>query len=404
MEQRISFLLQQRLEQKLTPAEAQELLSILQNAGYDEIVTDVLQEMAASGEQGPAFDPVILQKWVHGIVSVDKKAAGGVDPAKSVTPVRRIPFLSTVWFRYAAVILLLAGAGGWLFYHSRVRKEDSTPQELSKGPDIAPGGNKAILTLSDGSTIVLDSAANGVLSQQGNTKITKSASGQLAYQTAESVKPLAASPDAYNTISTPRGGQYQVQLPDGSKVWLNASSSLHFPTVFRGKSRTVEITGEVYFEIAKDANKPFYVKVNGLSVEVLGTQFNVNAYADEPVIKTTLLEGSVRVSKDNSVAMLMPGQQAQVVNGQIKVVKDADLEEAMAWKNGLFHLASADVGTIMRQLARWYDVEVDFEGGIPSGHITGEVPRNTSLSKVLKVFETSGVHFRVEGKKIFVTP
>jgi transmembrane sensor len=210
-----------------------------------------------------------------------------------------------------------------------------------------------------------------------------------------------------------------VQLPDGSKVWLNASSSLHFPTAFSGKSREVEITGEAYFEIAKDADKPFFVKARDMRVEVLGTHFNLNAYTDEPVIRTTLLEGSVRVRKGEAASVLAPGQQALVygyvaAGGSsgvaekdarvIQLINNADLDEAVAWKNGLFQLTSADIGTIMRQLVRWYDVEVDFEGGIPSGHITGEVPRSTSLAKVLKVFETSGVHFRIEGRKIIVTP
>jgi transmembrane sensor len=408
MEQRISFLLQQRLEQKLTTAEAEELLTVLQNPEYDTIVTDILQQLAVSQQQGPAFDPVVLQQWVQGIVAIDKHLGGVVGNEAGARPVHRVNFLRTAWFRYAAILLLLIGAGT-LFYTRRIHKEAITRQELSKVPDVAPGGNKAVLTLSDGSLIVLDSAGNGTLTQQGSTRVIKSGAGQLAYEAGAGDKPTASGKIEYNTVSTPRGGQYQVELPDGSKVWLNASSSLHFPTAFPGRSREVEITGEAYFEVAKDVNKPFYVKVNGQSVEVLGTQFNINAYTDEPLIRTTLLEGSVRITNGKSVAKLAPGQQAKVPNPLsgtegIKVVNDADLEEAMAWKNGLFHLTSADIGTIMRQLVRWYDVEVDFEGGIPSGHITGEVPRSTSLAKVLKVFETSGVHFRIEGRKIIVTP
>jgi ferric-dicitrate binding protein FerR (iron transport regulator) len=420
MEQRILFLLQQRLEQKLTTAEAEELLTVLQNAEYDTLVTDQLEQLVAVQPQGPAFDPADLQQWVQGIVAVDKTLPQGG------RPVHRVNFLRAAWFRYAAILLLLIGAG-YLFY-SNLHKEKVIAQlDATKGPDVAPGGNKAVLTLADGSVIVLDSAANGLLSQQGSTKVTKSAPGQLAYEAGagsgktpgsdNTTGTNAAGVVKYNTISIPRGGQYQIQLPDGSKVWLNSSSSLRFPTAFYGKSREVEITGEAYFEIAKDVNRPFYVKANALSVEVLGTHFNINAYADEPVMKTTLLEGSVRVKKAGESVVMTPGQEAQVANTAadvagvkgvrgtaIKLVNDADLEEAVAWKNGLFHLTSADIGTIMRQLVRWYDVDVEFEGGIPSGHITGEVPRNTSLAKVLKVFETSGVHFRIEGRKIIVTP
>ncbi len=414
MEQRISFLLQQRLEQKLTTAEAEELLAVLQNPDYDTLVTDKLQQLAVAQPQGPAFDPADLQRWVQGIVTIDKNP-GGI----AARPVHRVDFFRTTWFRYAAILLLLIGAGT-LFYTRRIRKEAITRQELSKVPDVAaPAGNRAVLTLSDGSIIVLDSAGNGTLTQQGSTKVVKSGAGQLAYETAAASQRPAASQIQYNTITTPRGGQYQVQLPDGSKVWLNASSSLHFPTAFSGRSREVEITGEAYFEIAKDADKPFFVKASDMRVEVLGTHFNLNAYTDEPAVRTTLLEGSVRIRKGEVASVLAPGQQALVYGlvaagkgsgtaekgaGGIQVVNDADLEEAVAWKNGLFHLTSADIGTIMRQLVRWYDVDVDFEGGIPSGHITGEVPRSTSLAKVLKVFETSGVHFRIEGRKIIVTP
>lgn len=440
MEQRISFLLQQRLEQKLTTAEAEELLTVLQDPAYDTLVTDKLQQLVIAQPQGPAFDPAELQQWVQGIVAIDKNLGGaegseavrddkrkireGMDtgssgpPVIAARPVHRVNFLRTAWFRYAAILILLIGAGA-LFYTRRIRKEAITRQELSKGPDVAPGGNKAMLTLSDGSVIVLDSAGNGTLTQQGSTKVIKSGAGQLAYEIAASGKLQAASRIEYNTVTTPRGGQYQVQLPDGSKVWLNASSTLHFPTAFSGRSREVEITGEAYFEIAKDAGKPFFVKARDMRVEVLGTHFNLNAYTDEPVIRATLLEGSVRVRKGGAASVLAPGQQALVFGyvtargssavaekdaGIIQLVNDADLEEAVAWKNGLFHLTSADIGTIMRQLVRWYDVEVDFEGGIPSGHITGEVPRSTSLAKVLKVFETSGVHFKIEGRKIIVTP
>lgn len=414
MEQRISFLLQQRLERKLTTAEAEELLAVLQNADYDTLVTDKLEQLVASQPQGPALDPADLQRWVKGIVAVDK---GTVGKGMAARPVRPIHFLRTGWFRYAAVLLLLIGVG-YLFYDNLYKRKIFAQLDPVQNPDIAPGGNKAVLTLADGSVIVLDSAANGLLSRQGNTRVMKSASGQLAYEAGEIPGPGITGSNAagvmkYNTISIPRGGQYQVQLPDGSKVWLNSSSSLRFPSAFYGKSREVEITGEVYFEIAKDVNRPFYVKANALTVEVLGTHFNINAYADEPVVKTTLLEGSVRVKKAGESVVMAPGQEAQVVNTAtgdagagraIKLVNDADLEEAVAWKNGLFHLTSADVGTIMRQLSRWYDVDVKFEGGIPSGHITGEVPRNTSLAKVLKVFEASGVHFRIEGRKIIVTP
>jgi len=391
MRERVTYLLEQRLKQQLTEQEAEELLTILQHPDHDEMVTDVLSGMAQAEPQGLVLDPVWLQNSVHEIVSLDKSGQ---------SPVHRVHFLRTAWFRYAAAAVLLFVIGGSIYYYNSRSLPAIEPTNATAPFDVAPGGTIATLTLSNGAVIALDTAAAGSLAVQGNTDVIKLQNGQLVYRAGKG----ASKEMAYNTIQIPRGGQYQVTLPDGSKVWLNAASSLRFPTAFTGRSREVEITGEAYFEIAANAKMPFYVKTNGVAVEVLGTKFNVNAYSDEPAIRTTLLEGSVRIRKDKTTAVLAPGQQAELTTkGNIHIRKDADIDEAVAWKNGLFKLTSSDVGTIMRQLARWYDVEVEFEGGVPAGHITGEVPRNTSLLKVLKVFETSGVHFRIEGKKIVVT-
>jgi len=407
MEQRVSYLLEQRLKQQLTAPEAEELLKILQQPEYEGMVTGILSGLAMAEPQGPALDPAFVQKNVRVLLAVDKKDNANRLQEFPFKSVHRIHFLKTAWFRYAAAVILLFAVGGSLYYYnSRHREQIVSSGAAHEQPDIAPGGNIAVLTLSDGTKIALDSAANGALARQGNTNVIKRKNGQLAYESGANTRGGygKAIEIKYNTINIPRGGQYQVLLPDGSKVWLNASSSLRFPTAFAGRSREVEITGEAYFEIAKNAGMPFYVKTNGMAVEVLGTSFNVNAYFDEPSIKTTLLEGSVRVRKGQAAAMLAPGQAASLTTkGTIEIKKDADVDEAVAWKNGLFRLTSSDVPTIMRQLVRWYDVDVVFEGGVPSGHITGEVPRNTSLSKVLKVFETSGVHFHIEGKKIVVT-
>jgi transmembrane sensor len=395
MQGRITYLLEQRLNQQLTAAEAEELLAILRQPEHEVLVTDVLSDLALSEPQGAALDPLWLQHNVDAIVALDKQQRS------TVQPVHRVHFLKTAWFRYAAAAVVIFALGGGIYYYgSRSQQQPIAAEPATVMPDIAPGGNIATLTLSDGSTIALDTAADGSLVLQGNTDVVKLQKGQLAYKAGGA----AAGRILYNTINTPKGGQYQVMLPDGSNVWLNAASSLRFPTAFTGRTREVEITGEAYFEIAPNAKTPFYVRTNGMAIEVLGTKFNVNAYSDEPVIRTTLLEGSVRVRKDQAMTLLAPGQQADLSpQGNIGIRKDADIDAAMAWKNGLFRLTSSDVPTIMRQLARWYDVQVAFEGGLPSGHITGEVPRNTSLSKVLKVFETSGVHFRMEGKKIVVT-
>ncbi|HET9280085.1 MAG TPA: FecR family protein, partial [Flavitalea sp.] len=266
--------------------------------------------------------------------------------------------------------------------------------------DVAPGGDKAILTLADGSTVVLDDAQNGTLAQQGSSKIIK-LDGKLVYDPANKNSREVV----YNTITTPNGGQYQLELPDGSLVWLNATSSIHFPTSFVGKERRVEITGEAYFEIAKNRDMPFIVTVNNAEVQVLGTHFNVNAYNDEENVKTTLLEGSVKFVSGDNINMLKPGQQSQLANnGLIKVVNNVDVEEVVAWKNGMFDFENAGIETVMRQLSRWYDVDVEYNGKTDDLFIA-EMRRNIKLSDALKALELTGkVKFDIQGKKIIVMP
>jgi transmembrane sensor len=284
-----------------------------------------------------------------------------------------------------------------------------SPKPILKN-DVAPGGNKAILTLADGSSIVLDSASNGTLGQQGNIKIIKLDNGLLAYSV--NGKQLTENDEAfYNTISTPRGGQYQITLADGTMVWLNAASSIRFPVLFTGTQRKVEITGEVYFEVAKNKTMPFKVKATSSEIEVLGTHFNVNAYEDEATTKTTLLEGSIKVSTASFVSntqttkFLQPGQQASSSNdGKINILSNADLEETMAWKNGRFQFKSTDLKSMLRQIARWYDVDVEYRGNVDL-HFTGQLTRNENVSKVFeKLALTNEVHFKIEGRRIIVSP
>jgi len=279
-----------------------------------------------------------------------------------------------------------------------------------KGNDIAPGGNKAILTLADGSQINLDSANNGALTQQGNIRVTKLQDGKLVYNQDGSFLSTTAEV-AYNTVSTPRGGQYQLTLADGSQVWLNAASSIRFPASFTGKERKVEITGEAYFEVAKNTAMPFRVSIAGgrQEVEVLGTHFNINAFDDEELIKTTLLEGSVKVSTPSPLervgVRLRPGQQSTLsADARINILNAIDTDEVMAWKNGKFQFGEgADVKAVMRQVARWYDVDVEYKGTV-TGRIGGTISRNVNASQVFKMLEMTGtVKFRIEGKKIIIT-
>jgi ferric-dicitrate binding protein FerR (iron transport regulator) len=311
------------------------------------------------------------------------------------------------WLSAAASVILIAGV---LLYtmssHKNKGSSLAAPTVATTNNDVKPGQFKAKLTLADGSTIILDSAKNGQLAQEGGTNVlTKD--GKLIYEkSAETNKVL------YNTLSTAKAQTYATVLSDGTKVWLNSESSIHYPVAFTGDVRKIEITGEAYFEVAtsigKNGKRPFIVNVNGMEVEVLGTHFNIMAYDEEPDTKVTLIEGSVRVSKGFSMAMLKPGQQALTATGNtatgIRINKEADIEEAIAWKEGNFQFNHADLQTVMRQIGRWYDVDVSYEGKVPEKRFTGRMSRNMKASEVLSGIEFIGVHFKIEGKKIVVLP
>jgi len=299
----------------------------------------------------------------------------------------------------AAVVLMIAGAGYWWLTNQPAKKELASADPVNKTTIIPPGGNKAILKLSNGDEIMLDSAAEGTLAQQGQAKVMKLANGQLSY------KPSGNAPAAavYNTITTPRGGQYMLTLADGTKVWLNAASSLQYPATFSGKAREVALKGEGYFEVAKNASMPFHVQVNTMDVEVLGTHFNVNGYVNESAIRTTLLEGSVKVKDGKQVRTLKPGQQSVVAaNEEMKVLDDTDLDAAVAWKNGMFQFKGADIETVLRQAERWYDVQFDYKGGI-AVRFSGQISRSANAEQLLKILELTGkVKFEIHGKTIVV--
>lgn len=324
------------------------------------------------------------------------------------------------WWKYtaAAAILLTAGAGTWLALRTK-QPPAIIVQQPQRAKDILPGGQHATLTLGDGTAVSLDTARNGTLVQQGNTRVVKLANGQLAYEVASNT-PVATV--MYNTISTPRGGKFHITLPDGTRVWLNAMSSLRYPAAFSGTSREVTLTGEAYFEVAKNKAMPFRVKASDMQVEVLGTHFNIMAYADEEAINTTLLEGKVKVMNTTAAQanvqpaaqygmpgakVLTPGQQASLrrSNGAIAVQSDVNTEAAIAWKNELIQLEGSDIHTVMRTIARWYDVEIEYHGNVPAVHFRGMLPANIPVSQVLSLMEQTGeVHFAINGRKIIVTP
>ncbi len=305
----------------------------------------------------------------------------------------------------AATIVGLLAAGVYFLLGRESSMQVVKRENLIKSGnnhDVLPGKNTATLTLSDGSTVILDEAQNGTVSTQGNTKILKLDNGILSYNASNKEKVVEV---LYNTISTPKGGQYQLLLSDGSKVWLNAASSLKFPATFTGKERKVELLGEAYFEVAKNENMPFKVEADGMEVEVLGTHFNINSYDDESIVRTTLLEGSVKINGAKSKSFLKPGQQAKLDReGDIKIVNDADIDEAVAWKEGKFQFNRADIHEVMRQIARWYNVSIEYKG-ILSNHFGGTISRNVNLSQVLKMLQLTGeVKFQVEDRKVVVIP
>ncbi len=308
-----------------------------------------------------------------------------------------------IWYAAAAVILLVLSSG--LYFNNL--KTKTTVIAKTESPrfknDVLPGDNRAILTLDDGSQINLDDAQNGVLASENNTDIRKTGSGQLEYSASnkliETVK--------YNTLSTPMGGQYQLSLPDGSRVWLNSGSSIRFPTAFIGKERIIELKGEAFFDIRENKKMPFIVKTNmSMDIRVLGTQFNVMAYDDEKSINTTLLEGSVQLLKESGTAFLEPGQAAILNKGTGKIkVAPADIEEAVAWKNGYFIFSNENIESIMRKVSRWYNVEVDYQGNLSNKDFVGTISRDKNISEILKMLELTGaIHFRIEGRRITVMP
>ena len=307
------------------------------------------------------------------------------------------------WYAAAAVILLILSSG---LYFNNLKKKTiviaKTESPRFKN-DVLPGDNRAVLTLDDGSQINLDDAQNGVLASEDNTDIRKTGSGQLEYSAGDKLIQTVK----YNTLSTPMGGQYQLSLPDGSKVWLNSGSSIRFPTAFIGKERVIELKGEAYFDIKENKKMPFIVRTNNsMDIKVLGTQFNVMAYDDEKSINTTLVEGSVQILKESGTAFLEPGQAAILNKGTGKIkVAEADIDEAVAWKNGYFIFSNENIESIMRKVSRWYNIEVDYQGNLSNKDFVGTISRDKNISELLKMLELTGaIHFKVDGRRVTVMP
>ncbi len=314
------------------------------------------------------------------------------------------PKISIGVYKWLAAAVLLFIMGTALYFYNQQPFRRSDKDQLVNKNDVLPGGSKAVLTLAGGHQVVLTGAVNGFVANQGGIVIHKTADGKLSYEVSADTGSAVTGPEVYNIMSTPRGGNYHVTLEDGTGVWLNAASSLKYPVVFKGRERVVDLTGEAYFEVAKNKAMPFKVNIGDQTVEVLGTHFNINGYTNEPSIKTTLLEGSVKISAGSNTAFLRPGEQAIYRSANAKgflVTNKVNMDEVMAWKNGRFIFAGADIQSVMRQLERWYDVDATYTN-IPTDHFNGKISKNVNLSQVLRVLELSGVNFKIEGKKIVI--
>ena len=383
---------------EITAEEKEVFFSFLDRDDCQEQWKTWISELSQSSRENTGYQSEEWEPMIHAILH--RTEASPVIPLKSSFSKRKI-----LW---AAAVLFIVLSGSAYFFYTRSSKNEMARHGVIApipAPDIQPGANGAILTLADGTAIILDSMANGVVITQGNTKIILN-NRRITYAPEGGKSPASM----FNTITTPRGRQYRLQLPDGTNVWLNAASSIKYPTAFTGDERKVIVTGEVYFEVTKNAALPFRVNVaNAYQVEVLGTHFNVNAYADENSFNTTLLEGAVKITAEGARPVnIKPGQQARYAkNGAqaLKVVDDVNTENVMAWKNGAFSFYDASLRDVLRQLSRWYDVEIVYNGKDPDKIIRGKMGRDLSLSQIIIVLKGLRVNLSVEDqRKLVVLP
>jgi hypothetical protein len=398
LDDRVSYLLKLYISGSCNNSAYQELLALLKVQNDVTPIEELLLEEVRSSRYHEAELQVNWEQMLQSVLQHQEAAI----PAR----VRKMVMVKRI--AVAAVVLITLGSIAYWWLQKGNDRHTNT-SALPLATDVQPGRNGAILTLHNGQTVLLDSARNGAMDLQPGLQIAKQDS-LISYPAANAP---ANEEVSFNTLTTPRGRKFQLVLADGTKVWLNAASSIHYPAVFNGKERVVDVTGEVYFEVAKNANRPFVVNILSARdasakgrVEVLGTHFNINAYDDEEAVRTTLLEGKVKTSMVNGKSsMLKPGEQAVLSpNSPLTINESPNIEEVMAWKNGYFQFERADIQTVMRQVARWYDVDVIYEGAVTKDRFGGSIPRDATLSQVLHALEQSLVHFTIQGKKVIVTP
>lgn len=388
MNNTLAELLEKYKNETISSEEWQELRDAVLLSGNRELIEkDILLQL----QQGaPAAD---WKKETADSILQDILSSGNNDEV-FLQPVHRIHFLRRPWLRYAAAILVLIGVGGYLWFRSDSRRMATVGPYHPPAVAIKAASNGAVLTLADGSNIVLDTLDNRLVAAQNGAKVLLK-NGQLVYDPTEA----STGGVVYNTITTAKGKQFNIVLPDGTRVYLNAASSVRYPTAFMGKERRVEVSGEAYFEVAKNAGLPFNVSINRQTeVEVLGTSFNLNAYQDEGSINATLVEGAIRVVKDEEKTVLRPGEQARITEN-IHVIKNADVGKAVAWKNGIFNFEGVGLREMMRQLERWYDIEVVYGENVPDVKFFGKISRKVDLATVLEALKGFGLHYEMNTER-----
>ena len=386
-----SGLLDKYLTNSITESERDQLFLMVQSNNYLSELENIIDQQLITGdfeqEQSDQLQQLILKK-------INERIAAGTGRQHA-----RIVYMAWRRIAIAAAIVIVSVVGYWILTNRKESKPIAKAEVQSFKNDVEPGKYRAKLTLANGKTIIIGSSTARELANEGNTTILNN-NNQLIYEP----KKNSANEVLYNTLATARGETYSMVLSDGSKVWLNSLSSIRFPVMFTGKERRVEITGEAYFQIKHNTKMPFKLVANGVEVQDLGTEFNVNDYSDEPAIKTTLVSGRAKVIKGEKNHLLNPGQEVQIKQDELIFIENADVEQATAWKNGLFRFRHTDVGTVMREIDRWYNVDVNYEKTIPDEHLTGIVSREVSLVEVLKMLEVNGIHCRLNGSKLTVIP
>lgn len=395
---RLTRLMHQYLNNTISDTDYTELLSYLEQADTEEIADASIIELMELNK-GPRFSEPQAQDVLKRIQSDLRYKTLRSAPDSGQNKVFKL--YKRRWFQIAAAFLLFFTGG--IFFVVNKRNTSVKENEIALTPKaiILPGTTKASLTMANGKVIYLSNTANGMLAKVNSSNVMKTHNGQIVYHTAS--KTPADDKEVYNTLTTPKGGEYQVVLSDGTKVWLNAASSISYPVAFTGKDRHVKLTGEAYFEVAK-SKKPFYVSINDVQVEDLGTHFNIEAYNDDDQIKATLLEGSVRVTKKTSHLLLKPGQQAVIgYNNNDIALTEANIDDVMAWKNGYFIFDNDNVTGIMKKVSRWYDVDISYKGNFDDEKFGGTFYRSKSITELLQHLEKVGkIHFTVEGRRIIV--